>query len=116
MQTVSFALCPSGYCCDDDADSEWPCVAIDGCAGGRVGQLCGQCGVGLVEALGSARCLQSDSCVVDVPVVWSVAVVGVLLAAWLQLAVVSDVWLASREFPSGTLKLVGYFVQVRVLV
>ena len=77
-----------------------------------MGRLCGDCDTGYVEAIGSIACVPQSQCDGDRPVVWTVAVVGVIAAACAQLAVVSDVWLPSKRFPSSKLKLTIYFLQV----
>ena len=45
---AQFLLCSASYCCDWGLS---PCLAIQICAGGRSGPLCGDCGPGLVVAL-----------------------------------------------------------------
>ena len=114
--TVTLVLCPTGYCCDgdDDASSVWPCAAIGVCGGNRVGRLCGDCRPGYVESIGSPVCVPVGQCADDRPVLWTVGAVGVLLAALVQLVLVSDVWLPAQRFPSGKMKLAVYFFQVSV--
>ncbi len=109
--TVVFALCPEAYCCD--GTPTWPCDTINACGGRRIGVLCGDCPSGYVESVGSAVCVEEGQCAKDAAVVWSFLVVGLVVAAVLQLAVVSDVWFPSKDAPSARLKLVIYFAQVR---
>jgi hypothetical protein len=75
--------------------------------------LCGQCLDGYVEAVGSVACVPVTQCDSDVVLLWPLFVVGIMIAAALQLAVVSDVWCPSRSFPRGKVKLMIYFFQVR---
>ena len=110
---VTFAVCPDGYCCTGGGSTRWPCVAVNGCGGHRTGPLCGDCEAGYVEAVGSAECVPVSQCDRDKPSAWTIVVVCIAVAAVLQLAVVSDVWLPSAVAPSGKLKLAIYFLQVR---
>ena len=113
--TISFRLCPSGYCCDSDADSPASaCVSIDSCRAGRTGTLCGDCVSGFVESLGSTQCVPVTQCDNDMAVAWPVIVVAVGVLAWVQLTIVSAVWrpAAPGDYPSGKFKLAVYFAQV----
>jgi hypothetical protein len=58
--TVTFAVCPAGYCCT--GDGRWPCSAAAVCGGNRGGVLCGACAPGYVESLGSAQCAPVADC------------------------------------------------------
>ena len=107
---VSLALCPPGYCC---SSTDGVCASVDGCDGSRTGMLCGACLPGFVEGIGASACVPVGQCGKDLPAVWTCVVVGVLFAAFAQLAIVSDVWFPSRAFPAGKLKLFVYFFQVR---
>jgi hypothetical protein len=108
--TVSFMVCPTGYCCDGTPSS--PCVRMDSCGGGRAGTACGECPSGFVEALGSPRCQRVSRCPRDQAVVWPLVAVAVTVAAMLQLTVVSGVWVTPSGLPSGKMKLAIYFAQV----
>ncbi len=112
LPNASFAVCPAGYCCD--GSEAWPCVGMGPCAGHRDGPLCSDCQPGYVASLGSAQCVPVASCVSDKPVLWVVVAVGELVAAVLQLTVVSGVWTSSSTAPTGRMKLLIYFVQVCV--
>jgi hypothetical protein len=107
---AQFLLCPASYCCDGGLS---PCLAMQSCAGGRSGPLCGDCGPGLVEAVDSTACVDVDRCPEDQATVFSVLVVGVLLLGLAQLAIVSQVWQREVVVPSARLKLLIYFAQVR---
>ncbi len=109
--SVSFTVCPAGYCCDGSAAS--PCVGLSPCGGHRAGALCGDCAPGHVESVGSAQCVPASACGPDSAVLWVVVVMGGVIAAVLQLTVVSGVWLPSGLHPSGKMKLAIYFAQVR---
>ena len=113
---VTFLLCPSGYCCDGDATSRWPCSGVSACAGHRVGRLCGDCEQGYVVGLGSALCVSQARCGGDQAVVWSLLALGVLAAALLQLCVVSNVFGYSSAqasvTPSMKVKVAIYYYQV----
>jgi hypothetical protein len=108
--SVSLVPCPKGYCCPAS-----PCASVGDCAGNRVGVLCGDCAPGFVEGLGSPACVPTPACPRDAGLIWSVLVLGTLASAALQVTFVSGVWLA-RGPPTGKMKLVIYFAQVRVCV
>ncbi len=108
---VRFSLCPDGYCCD--GSKSWPCSSINPCAGHRSGVLCGDCAEGYVESVGSSQCTTVSACTKDTVVFWSLALLGELFTSLLQLTAVSGVWLPSPQHPSGKMKLVIYFAQVR---
>jgi hypothetical protein len=110
IPSLSFSLCPRGYCCTGDAGSPTPCSAIDVCAGNRQGQLCGDCAPGFTESFGSAVCVPVPSC--DRRRFVAVMTVGVVLSAAMQLLVVSDVWRPSSAYPKVNIKLGIYFFQV----
>jgi hypothetical protein len=114
VPNASFAVCPTGYCCD--GSEAWPCVGMGPCAGHRDGPLCGDCQPGYAASLGSAQCVPVASCATDKPVLWAVVAVGEIVAAVLQLTVVSGVWASSSTAPTGRMKLLIYFVQVCVHV
>jgi hypothetical protein len=107
---VSFALCPTGYCCD--GSTSWPCTGMGPCTGHRAGVLCGDCAEGFVETVGSAQCTAASQCASDKVVLWSLIAAGELLSAILHLTVVSGVWLPSKQRPSGKMKLAIFFAQV----
>ena len=107
--TLTFTLCPQGYCCDGTTSA--PCVTVDSCASGRVGPLCGDCPPGSVEAFGSTACRPIADCDVEMPAFWSAAVLCIFAMAWLQL-ILSDVWFPSPRVPAGLFKLLVYFFQV----
>jgi hypothetical protein len=109
--TASFVVCPEGYCCS--GIPPWPCSSMGSCSGHRTGALCGDCAPQYVESLGSRQCTARSSCASDRFVVWSVIVVGEVVAALLQLTVVSGVWLTSPGRPTGRMKLAIYWSQVR---
>ena len=112
-EPLTFTACPRGYCCSGGAaTTPWPCDSSSACAGHRTGVLCGRCEAGFVEALGSTDCVPLARCDSDVPVAWALVAVAELVAAVLQLAVVSDVWMPAALPPSGKLKLAVYFFQV----
>ena len=105
---VSFALCPSGYCCSSPAN----CVSMSSCAGSRTGTLCGECLPGYVEAMGSTLCVPVTACVHDKSLFWPLFVLAMFLDAVIQLAFVSDVWNPSSARPDATIKCLLYFFQV----
>jgi hypothetical protein len=107
---ASFAVCPAGYCCDGSAT--WPCTGLSPCGGHRTGALCGECAPGYVDSVGSAVCAATSACATDKVVFWSLVAGGEVLAAILQLTVVSGVWLPSVVRPSENMKLAIYFAQV----
>lgn len=110
--SVSFALCPVGYCCNSPT-----CTGLAGCVGARTGQLCGGCQEGYTQAVGSEHCVPTSRCVEHRALVWSGVVLGLLVAAAFQLTLVSNVWVArSRTFPSGKTKLAVYFFQMSSFV
>jgi hypothetical protein len=108
---VSFAVCPTGYCCDDT--TMWKCTAIDTCGGNRGGPLCGTCLPGYTEALGSATCALVDRCSNDTVLLWSLVSTALVVIAFIQLGVVSQVWATLDSAPSGRMKLLIYYAQVR---
>ena len=108
---VSFAPCPDGYCCDSEG-----CAGVDACVGHRDGPLCGGCAAGFVHGVGAADCVADADCGRDSGVVAAVLAAVAVVDAVLQLAVVSDVLLPARDYPTGKLKLLVYFFQVRALV
>ncbi len=107
---VTFAACPPEYCCDGGPVS--PCVALDSCATSRTGALCASCKPGFVETFGSAECVAHERCSHEQALAWIVIVLGLLVSAWMQLTLVSGVWLFKGQ-PTGKFKLIIYFAQVR---
>ena len=105
---VSFALCPSGYCCDSPVS----CTSYSSCAGARIGTLCGDCAAGFVEAMGSTLCVHKSACAEDKAVFWPLFTLGMFADAVIQLAFVSDVWNPSSAKPDATIKCLLYFFQV----
>lgn len=83
---VNFTVCPSGYCCNDVAT----CTSMDSCFGNRTGLLCGECLPGFTQSVDSTACVPTSACARDMLLFWPLAVVGILLAAFLQLLLVSD--------------------------
>ncbi len=67
---------------------------------------------GFVESIGSSHCVSVSHCAKDKPGFWTLYAFAALIAAVLQLSLVSDVWCPSRGFPKGKIKLVAYFFQV----
>ena len=133
---VSFSLVPTGYGCtgsgsngsgnasvtavsgssggsSSDSRNPYPCTAIDSCGGQRTGPLCGNCGPGFVEGVGSTGCVALTACGTDQAVVWPLAAVAVFVAAAVQLTFVSNVWFPTKTVPKGKVKLTIYFFQVR---
>ncbi len=110
LGVVTFASCPAGYCCDD---VEWPCVSMSSCGGHRKGPLCGDCEDGYVESLGSSRCTPVTRCGQDRPILWMLVVVALLIIAAVHLTVVSGLGRSGDITPSGRLKLLIYYAQVR---
>jgi hypothetical protein len=108
FETVSFTLCPSGYCCSSSAN----CVSLSSCAGSRTGTLCGDCLPGYVEAMGSTLCVPVSACASDKATFWPLFVLAMFLDAVIQLAFVSDVWNPSSARPDATVKCLLYFFQV----
>ncbi len=96
-------------------NGKWPCSSYNSCGGNRGGVLCGECLPGFVESLGSATCAALSQCGNDGSIVWPMIVITLLVAAIMQLAVVSDVWAPSNTYPSGKMKMVIYFSQVCAL-
>jgi predicted outer membrane repeat protein len=105
---VSFALCPSGYCCSSPVN----CVSTSSCAGSRTGLLCSDCLPGYVEAMGSTLCVPVTACTHDKSLFWPLFVLAMFLDAVIQLTLVSDVWNPSSARPDATIKCLLYFFQV----
>lgn len=84
--SLSFAVCPSGYCCPHGQS----CPTINSCDGGRAGLLCGDCSPGFVQSILSAACVPVDRCEQDTKVFWTCAALGVFCMAFIQLLIVSD--------------------------
>jgi hypothetical protein len=78
----------------------------------RRGALCGSCNQGYTTSLGSSQCVAEHQCARDKPLVWTLLVAAVFVAAVLQVVVNSDLWCTSRTHPSGKMKLVIYYAQV----
>ena len=108
---VTFATCPSGYCCD----SESSCDGVAPCSGNRQGPLCGDCAPGFVESVGSAACVSRSRCASDIPLAWALFAIGSLLAAVLLL-VMADVWCPSRRPAGGHIRPLMYFLQMAQFV
>jgi hypothetical protein len=106
---VELSICPSGYCCDGNAN---PCVAVNSCAGRREGPLCSDCSPGYVVAADSSGCVAKEACAKDRAPVWTLFLGGLLGLAIAQLTVVSPVWAKEARVPSARLKLLIYFAQV----
>jgi hypothetical protein len=106
---VSFAQCPTGYCCDGHT---WPCTELKSCAGYRTGQLCGDCLPGFTASIGSEHCIGIRSCKRSLTPLASVSFFAFIVAALVQLVPVSGVWLPATTFPSGKAKLIIFFAQV----
>ncbi len=69
--------------------------------------------MGYVETLGSSRCGPVSSCAQDRKVLWVVVVIALLVVGAVHLTVVSGVGLSRSKAPSGRLKLLIYYAQVR---
>ena len=100
--SISFYLCPSGYCC--------PPNQIDGCdydycRGNRTGRLCGNCVDGMGQRLFSDACFDNSSCN---DMAWFVPLIFVLL---LCLALIL-VWLWGGRGSEGIDMVVLFFYQV----
>ena len=54
---ASFTTCPTGYCCEGQL-----CKAINSCAKGREGTICGLCKDGYTEVLFSSDCIPNSEC------------------------------------------------------
>lgn len=80
---VSFAVCPSSYCCSDLAS----CTATDSCHGSRSGPLCGDFPPGFTESLDSTSCVPTSHCGRDMQLFWPLAVLGIFIAAAVQLII-----------------------------
>ncbi len=98
------------YCCDN---STFPCSSPSRCAGNRAGPLCGDCVRGHVETIGSSQCGAVAKCPHDRKIAWVVVVTALLFVGAVQLTVVSGVGRSRAAAPSGRLKLVIYYAQVR---
>ncbi len=111
---MSFHLVPPDFGCRSVAGSntQWSCERYDSCAGFRSGQLCGSCMPGYTEGFGSPECVDVSQCAADAPLVWSLVACGVVAAALLQLAFVSEVWRPSATYPTGKIKLGIYYFQM----
>lgn len=107
--TVSFTLCPSGYCCD-----EFPCSAIDACTGHREGMLCGDCEQGYQPAVGSVACVRESQCKHDSAIFWPLFVLGCFLGS-LLLLLASSVAFGPKGNNSVRIKVIVYFYQVSVV-
>lgn len=84
--SVSFAVCPIGYCCSDVQS----CSSINACGGGRTGPLCGDCGPGMVQSVISPVCVPVKNCSGEVRLFWVCVVLGVFGMAFIQLLFVSN--------------------------
>lgn len=93
--SVSFRLCPAGYCCTSSDDAS--CAAMDSCYANRTGPLCGDCLPGFSESVSSTACVPNSRCGNDVALFWSMAVVGIFIDAFLQLLLVSDLLPDARQ-------------------
>ena len=79
-----------------------------------MGLLCADCSPGMAVGLGTARCIWESRCRTDKVVVWPLLVALVVVAAMVQLTLVSGVWCGkNRGRSTAKAKLLLYFVQVR---
>ena len=64
--TVSFQLCPKGYCClpsvDNNCSYNNNSYRRSGCQGNRTGILCGQCKQNFIEGLFTTECVPVEDC------------------------------------------------------
>lgn len=64
--TVTFQLCPEGYCCLPSVDNKCfydnNSYLLSGCQGNRTGFLCGQCKRNFTEGLFTTECVQAKDC------------------------------------------------------
>jgi hypothetical protein len=106
--TFVFTKCPSGYCCDDDAVA---CDSVSTCAGGRIGRLCGGCPDGFTNVIGSVECRANADCD-EMVWLWCTVIVVVFAVAVFMLRN-SNILCPRTARPSGKVKLLSYFFQVR---
>lgn len=64
--TVTFQLCPEGYCCLPSVDNKCfydnNSYLLSGCQGNRTGFLCGQCKRNFTEGLFTTECVRAKDC------------------------------------------------------
>ncbi|XP_022788593.1 uncharacterized protein LOC111328430 [Stylophora pistillata] len=64
--TVTFQLCPDGYCCLPTVDNKCfydnNSYLLSGCQGNRTGILCGQCKQNFTEGLFTTKCVRVKDC------------------------------------------------------
>ena len=64
--SVSFQLCPDGYCCLPSVDNKCSynnnSYLHSGCQGNRTGILCGQCKQNFIEGLFTTECVRAKDC------------------------------------------------------
>ena len=64
--TVTFQLCPEGYCCLPSVDNKCSydnnSYLHSGCQGNRTGILCGQCKQNFTEGLFTTECVRAKDC------------------------------------------------------
>ncbi|CAH3146389.1 unnamed protein product [Pocillopora meandrina] len=64
--SVSFQLCPEGYCCLPSVDNKCSynnnSYLHSGCQGNRTGILCGQCKQNFIEGLFTTECVRAKDC------------------------------------------------------
>lgn len=64
--TVTFQLCPEGYCCLPSVDNKCfydnNSYLLSGCQGNRTGILCGQCKRNFTEGLFTTECVRAKDC------------------------------------------------------
>lgn len=64
--TVTFQLCPEGYCCLPSVDNKCfydnNSYLLSGCQGNSTGFLCGQCKRNFTEGLFTTECVQAKDC------------------------------------------------------
>ena len=64
--TVTFQLCPEGYCCLPSVDNKCSyynnSYLHSGCQGNRTGILCGQCKQHFIEGLFTTECVRAKDC------------------------------------------------------
>jgi hypothetical protein len=108
---LTFARCPSGYCCDGGATAATPCVSIDGCASNRSGALCGGCALGFAQTIGSAVCRAAAECG-GVDTAWFVLGTLLLAALFALYALHASAGGSGGGFPLNAIQPTIYYYQM----